>query len=46
MKSPKTDLDKELASFQITKIKENSYDFSMQLGYSKFKQEGTVYKIK
>ncbi|MEQ6122811.1 hypothetical protein AAON49_01255 [Pseudotenacibaculum sp. MALMAid0570] len=46
MKSPKTDLDKELASFQITKIKANSYDFSMKIGYSKYKQEGTVYKIK
>lgn len=46
MKSPRNDLDKEPFFFQITKVTDNSYDFSLKIGYSKFKQDGTVYKVK
>ncbi|MFY0631258.1 MAG: hypothetical protein JXR05_12810 [Flavobacteriaceae bacterium] len=46
MKSPRNDLDKQPAFFQITKVTNDSYEFSLQIGYSKFKQTGTVYKIK
>ncbi len=46
MKSPKKDIDKDKIFVQITKIKENSYEFSAKIGYSKFKQSGVVYKIK
>ena len=46
MKRPKTDLDKDPIFVQITKVTDNSYDFTARIGYSKFKQNGTVYKIK
>ena len=46
MKSPKSSLDKDPIFVQITKVKDSSYSFSAKIGYSKFKQEGTVYKIK
>lgn len=45
MKSPKKDLDKDQIFVQITKITEDSYDFSARVGYSEFKQTGTVYKV-
>ena len=45
MKSPKTEIDKEPMFYQITKITKNSYDFSMRIGYSEFRQTGTVTKI-
>ncbi|MFY7670942.1 hypothetical protein ACOSP6_07605 [Tenacibaculum sp. MEBiC06402] len=43
MKSPKTDLDKEIIFVQITKVKDSSYDYTSRIGYSKFKPKGTVY---
>ena len=46
MKSPKTDVDKDPIYVQITSIKENSYDFSAKIGFSNFKQEGTVHKVR
>ena len=46
MKSPKTDLDKDLIFVQINKITENSYDFTAKIGFSEFKQKGSFYKIK
>lgn len=46
MKSPKTDLDKDLIFVQINKITENSYDFTAKIGFSEFRQKGTFYKIK
>ena len=46
MKSPKTDLDKDPIFVQITKISESSYDFTARIGYSNFKQKGTVFKVK
>lgn len=46
MKSPKTDLDKDPIFVQITKVTDNSYNFTARIGYSNFKQKGTVYKVK
>lgn len=46
MISPKTDFDKNPFFYQITKVTEDSYDFSLKIGYSKFSQTGTVKKIK
>lgn len=46
MKSPKNDLDHDPIFVQITKITDDSYDFTAKIGYSKFKQNGTVYKVK
>lgn len=43
MKSPKTDLDKEIIFVQITKVQDSSYDYTSRIGYSKFKPKGTVY---
>ncbi|WP_435262809.1 hypothetical protein [Tenacibaculum sp. nBUS_03] len=46
MKSPKTDLDKDPIFVQITKVTDSLYEFTARVGYSKFKQKGTVYKVK
>ena len=46
MKSPKRELDKDPIYVQITKITDSSYSFSAKIGFSKFKQDGTVYKVK
>ena len=46
MKSPKTDLDKDPIFVQITKVTDSSYSFTAKIGYSNFKQKGTVYKVK
>ncbi|CAL2079607.1 conserved protein of unknown function [Tenacibaculum sp. 190524A02b] len=46
MKNPRTNLDKDPIFVQITKVKDNSYDFSLRVGYSNFKQKGTVHKVK
>ena len=46
MKSPKKELDKDPIFVQITKLKENSYDFSVKIGFSKYKTDGTIYKVK
>lgn len=46
MKSPKTKLDKDPIFVQLTKVTDTSYSFSAKVGYSKFKQEGVVYKVK
>ncbi|CAL2093769.1 hypothetical protein [Tenacibaculum sp. 190524A02b] len=46
MKNPKTKLDKDPIFVQITKVTENSYEFTAKIGYSNFKQKGTVYKVK
>ena len=45
MKSPKTDLDKDPIFVQITKVTDSSYSFTAKIGYSNFKQKGTVYKV-
>jgi hypothetical protein len=46
MKSPEKQLDKDAIYVQITKITEDSYDFSAKIGFSKFLTDGTVYKVK
>ncbi|WP_272149376.1 hypothetical protein [Tenacibaculum aiptasiae] len=46
MKNPKTDLDKDPIFVQITKVTDSSYNFTARIGYSNFKQKGTVYKVK
>lgn len=43
MKRPKTDLDEDPIFVQINKVTDNSYDFTAKIGYSKFKQTGTLY---
>ena len=45
MKSPKTEFDKYPIFVQINKITKNSYDFTAKIGFSEFKQKGTVYII-
>jgi hypothetical protein len=46
MKSPKKQIDEDAIYVQITKITEDSYDFSSKIGFSKFLVDGTIYKIK
>ncbi|KGL63720.1 hypothetical protein [Polaribacter sp. Hel1_85] len=46
MKSPKKDLDKDPIYVQITKVTDSSYSFSAKIGFSKFKTDGTIYKVK
>jgi hypothetical protein len=46
MKSPKKDIDHDPIFVQITKVTDSSYNFSAKIGFSEFKQKGTVYKIK
>ena len=46
MKSPKTSLDKDQIFVKINKVTDSSYSFIARIGYSKFKQNGTVYKAK
>jgi len=46
MKSPKKQLDKDAIYVQITKVTDSSYDFSAKVGFSNFKTDGTLYKIK
>ena len=46
MKSPKTSLDKDQIFVKINKVTDSSYSFVARIGYSKFKQTGTVYKVK
>ena len=31
---------------QINKIKKDSYDFTVKIGFSKLTKKGTIYKIK
>ena len=45
MKSPKKDIDRDPIFVQITRVTDNSYEFTAKIGYSKFKQDGTVYKV-
>ena len=45
MKSPKKELDKDPIYVQIVKVTEDSYSFSAKIGFSKFKTDGTIYKV-
>ncbi|WP_299665586.1 hypothetical protein [uncultured Polaribacter sp.] len=46
MKSPEKVLDRDAIFVQITKITDDSYEFSAKIGFSKFATDGTIYKIK
>ena len=46
MKSQKKELDKDPIFVQITEIKDSSYTFTAKIGYSTFKSDGTLYKVK
>jgi hypothetical protein len=46
MKSPKKKLDKDPIYVQITKITDSSYSFTAKIGFSKFKTDGVIYKVK
>lgn len=43
--NPKNDLQKDPMYVQINKIYDDKYDFTVRIGFSKFSQKGTVYKI-
>ncbi len=45
MLNPKKELDQEPIHVRITGIKSNSYTFEAQIGYSNYKQKGTVIKV-
>ncbi len=44
--NPKNDLQKDPMFVQINKIKKDSYDFTVKIGFSKFTKKGTIYKVK
>ncbi|PQJ78172.1 hypothetical protein [Polaribacter porphyrae] len=44
--NPKNALQKDPMYIQINEIKEDSYDFTVKIGFSKFTKKGTIYKIK
>lgn len=46
MKNPKTELDKDPIFVQITKVTDSSYEFTAKIGFSNFKNKGTVFKVK
>lgn len=41
--NPKNDLEKDPMYVQINKVRDSSYDFTVKIGFSKFKQKGTVF---
>jgi len=45
MKSPKNSLDKDPIFVQITKVTDSSYNFTAKIGFSEYKQDGTLFKI-
>lgn len=44
--NPKTALQEDPMYVQINKIHNDSYDFTVKIGFSKFTQKATVYKVK
>ena len=44
--NPKNDLEREPMYVQINKVRDSSYDFTVKIGFSKFKQKGTVFLSK
>ena len=44
--NPKNDLQKDPMFVQINKIKDDSYDFTVKVGFSKFTKKGTIFKVK
>ena len=44
--NPKNSLQKDPMFVQINKLKEDSYDFTVKIGFSKFSKKGIIYKVK
>jgi|TARA_B110000902_G_scaffold252308_1_gene313623 hypothetical protein len=44
--NPKTELQKDPMYVQINKIDNDSYDFTVKIGFSKFTKKATIYKVK
>jgi len=44
--NPKNSLQKDPMFVQINKIKKDSYDFTVKIGFSKFTKKGIIFKIK
>jgi len=44
--NPKNDLQKDPMYIQINEVREDSYDFTVKIGFSKFTKKGTIYKVK
>jgi hypothetical protein len=44
--NPKNSLQEDPMFVQINKIREDSYDFTVKIGFSKFSKKGTIYKVK
>lgn len=44
--NPKTELQKDPMYIQINKIEDNSYDFTVKIGFSKFTKKATIFKVK
>lgn len=44
--NPKNDLQKDPMYVQINKVRDSSYDFTVKIGFSKFKQKGTLFLSK
>ncbi|TXD51727.1 hypothetical protein ES044_09735 [Polaribacter sp. IC066] len=43
--NPKNELQKDAMYIQINKIEEDSYDFTVKIGFSKFSKKATIYKV-
>ena len=43
--NPKNDLQKDPMFIQINKLHKNSYDFTVKIGFSKYTNKGTIYKV-
>ena len=41
--NPKNELQKDPMYVQINKVRDSSYDFTVKIGFSKFKQKGTLF---
>jgi len=44
--NPKNELQKDQMFVQINKVRKNSYDFTVKVGFSNFSTKGTIYKVK
>ena len=44
--NPKNDLQKDPMFIQINKVRKDSYDFTVKIGFSNFSKKGTIFKVK
>ncbi len=44
--NPKNEIQKDPMFVQINKVYENSYDFTVKIGFSNFSTKGTIHKVK